>query len=485
MRAMDPSSPRHGLAGTPMVVTGKALTALGSRFAFYGRCSTEDHQDPVTSRAWQWDQASMATAGHGLIVAEYFDVDHSRTLPWGQRPMAAALLAEIAKPDRRFDAIVIGEPQRAFYDAQFATTYPVFRHYGVELWVPEVGGLFDAENEAHAMTMAMFGILAKAEITRTRRRVRVSMGALTRIQGRYMGGRPPYGYLLADAGPHPHPHQRSLGARLHRLEVDPVAAPIVRRIFALRLDGNSLERICTILDQEGIACPSAHDQNRNQHRDALHWQKTTVLQILTNERYTGIQVWNKSSKTEVLLDVTNPGLSHRTTFRPNPTEEWIYSETDAHPPIISTADYLRVQAIRGTRSDAVAEYRLRGLIVCAACGHRMEGSSNNGLLYYRCRRADGHTADGLPRTVYVREALIATHLAQLITAALLGPEQTDSEALTIPPTLTDQASLLRELGLRISYDAAGHTFSIDSTYGTIAVATETPKKNDYKIEEIL
>ena len=104
----------------------------------------------------------MATAGHGLIVVEYFDIDHSRTLPWGQRPMAAALPAEIAKPDGPFDAIVIGEPQRAFYDAQFATTCPVFRHYGVELWVPEVVGLFDAEDEAHAMAMAMFGILAAA-----------------------------------------------------------------------------------------------------------------------------------------------------------------------------------------------------------------------------------------------------------------------------------------------------------------------------------
>lgn len=73
----------------------------------------------------------------------------------------------------------------------------------------------------------------------------------------------------------------------------------------------------------------------------------------------------------------------------------------------------------------------------------------------------------------------------MITAALLGPKQTDNEAPTIPPTLTDQASLLRELGLRISYDAAGYTFSVDSTYGAIAVATETAKQNGYKTEEIL
>ena len=44
------------------------------RFAFYGRVSTEDWQDPVTSRARQLQQAMMLTAGHGVIVAEFFDI---------------------------------------------------------------------------------------------------------------------------------------------------------------------------------------------------------------------------------------------------------------------------------------------------------------------------------------------------------------------------------------------------------------------------
>jgi len=39
------------------------------RFAFYGRVSTEDWQDPVTSRARQLAQAAMLVAGYGTIVA--------------------------------------------------------------------------------------------------------------------------------------------------------------------------------------------------------------------------------------------------------------------------------------------------------------------------------------------------------------------------------------------------------------------------------
>jgi hypothetical protein len=63
------------------------------RFAFYGRVSTEDWQDPVTSRARQLQQAVMLTAGHGTIVAEFFDAGESRILPWTRRPQAAALVA--------------------------------------------------------------------------------------------------------------------------------------------------------------------------------------------------------------------------------------------------------------------------------------------------------------------------------------------------------------------------------------------------------
>ena len=47
--------------------------ASGLRFALYGRVSTEDYQDPATSRAWQLLAAQALVSGHGRIVAEFFD----------------------------------------------------------------------------------------------------------------------------------------------------------------------------------------------------------------------------------------------------------------------------------------------------------------------------------------------------------------------------------------------------------------------------
>ena len=58
------------------------------------------------------------------------------------------------------------------------------------------------------------------------------MAAQAKDEGRFLGGRPPYGYLIADAGPHPNPAKAADGKRLHKLDLDPEAAPVVRRIYA-------------------------------------------------------------------------------------------------------------------------------------------------------------------------------------------------------------------------------------------------------------
>ena len=173
------------------------------RIAFYGRVSTEDWQDPESSRARQLQQAVMLTAGRGVIAAEFFDAEQSRVLSWARRPQAAALVAQLADPDRGWDAIVVGEYERAFYGSQYASMAPLFEHYGVSLWMPEVGGRVDWHAEDHEQTMLALGLSSKREVTRTRIRVRTAMAAQTLEQGRYLGGRPPYGYRLGDAGPHP------------------------------------------------------------------------------------------------------------------------------------------------------------------------------------------------------------------------------------------------------------------------------------------
>jgi site-specific DNA recombinase len=246
----------------------------------------------------------------GLITQEFFDIGLSRSLPWKRRPAASALLGAFKRPERGFTAVVIGEPARAFYGNQFSLTFPLFVHYGIQLWVPEVGGPVDPGSEAHDLVMSMYGGMSKGERTRIKIRVRSAMAAQAATDGRFLGGRPPYGYRLVDAGPHPNPSKAAIGQRLHRLEPDPVTAPVVQRIFAEYLTGHGLHAIAEGLTRDHILSPSASDPGRNRHRSGTAWSKSAIRAILANPRYTGHQVWNRQRRDEVLIDVDDVALGH-------------------------------------------------------------------------------------------------------------------------------------------------------------------------------
>jgi len=81
----------------------------GTQSAFYGRCSTEDNQDPKTSRAWQRENAEKFIGpGGGSIVEDYFDVGQSRSVTWDRRPAGSQLLAALKDPGRSWN--VAGTP---------------------------------------------------------------------------------------------------------------------------------------------------------------------------------------------------------------------------------------------------------------------------------------------------------------------------------------------------------------------------------------
>ena len=392
------------------------------RFVFYGRVSTEDWQDPATSRARQREQAEALVRGHGVIVDEFFDVGESRTVAWARRPQAAALVAQLTDPGRGWDAIVIGEYERAFYGSQYAAMAPLFEHYGTQLWMPETGGQVDYQSEHDEKTMTVLGLSSKREITRTSIRVRTAMAAQTREQGRYLGGRPPYGYRLADAGPHPNKAHAAWGRRAHRLDSDPATAPTVRWIFAQRLAGHSVARIARALNEAGMPCPSAADPGRNTHRTGARWTLGTVTTILENPRYTGRQVWNRQRTDTELADPANVTLGHKPVQRWNLPDGWVISHRPAHPALVSEDDFVAAQDINASRGPVpqdepvLRRYLLAGLLACGLCGRRMESAWSNGKAAYRCRhgRTSAMAPDpSWPKNTYIREDKLLPHLPAL------------------------------------------------------------------------
>jgi site-specific DNA recombinase len=132
--------------------------------------SIADFQEPESSRRWQRDVAEDLVAGHGRIVAAFFDSDRSRRLPWCDRPEAAALSRSLADPDRGFDAVVVGEYERAFYGDQILTLLPAFEEQGVQLWLPEAHGPVDLKDSTHRALLMLLGAQSKREVLRARSR---------------------------------------------------------------------------------------------------------------------------------------------------------------------------------------------------------------------------------------------------------------------------------------------------------------------------
>lgn len=431
------------------------------KFAFYGRVSTEDQQDPQSSRNWQLVRSRALIEPHGgQIEAEFFDIGLSRSLPWKRRPQASALLASFANPARGFSSVVVGEPARAFSGNQFGLTFPVFVHYGIELWVPEVGGRVDPGSDAHDLVMSLYGGMSKGERNRIKVRVHSAMAAQAASEGRFLGGRPPYGYRLVATGPHPNPGKAAVGQMQHKLEPDPATSAIVARIFAEYLGGSGLAAIADGLTREGVLCPSAYDPARNSHRSGVAWSKSAIRAILLNPRYTGHQVWNRQRKDEVLIDVDDVAQGHETVMRWNRESDWIWSPEIAHTPLISAETYQRTRQMMATKQPQQAArrpratqrlYLLRSLIFCGLCNRRMEGSWNNGLAHYRCKASTQRvteTTTGHPKSLYVREDDVLAPLDRWL-ASVFDPDRVDDtaaalEAASEDPTLKARQEAARE-----------------------------------------
>lgn len=434
---------------------------MSLRFAFYGRVSTEDAQDPEASRSWQKRRALDLISPHGgVLVSDYFDVGQSRSLPWKRRPEASRLLADVTGRDRRFDAVVIGEPARAFYGPQFALTFPVLTHYGVGLWVPEVGGAVDPGSEAHDLVMTLFGGMSKGERARIQMRVRTAMSALAQDTSRYLGGRPPYGYRLVDAGPHPNPAKANLGQRLHRLEPDPVTSPVVERIYRMYADGSGLRYIAQRLTDDGVPSPSQYDPARNRHRDPRGWSHSAIRAILDNPAYAGVRVWGKQEKYEILVNPDDVAAGYETRMRWRDQADWIAPDRRTHEALVTDdlaqAVRLRIQARRGPglvcSRESTVPYALRGLLYCAACGRRMQGAARVGKritrILYRCELGKSRSVPidlrDHPRTVYLREDAVTSRLDEWI-ASLADPDDLARGQEVDPVAGAGYAALQRQL----------------------------------------
>ena len=413
-----------------------------ARLLAYARTSTADQQNPEESLRWQLEAARALIAGRAEIVAVAHNKDTSRSLPWSQRKEAAAILKQLEDPRRPWTGIVVGEPQRAFGDTgQVQIVLAKLAHYDVAFWVPELGGPVDPSSEIHDIILSLFGGLSRAERNRLRVRVKTSMRAMA-PEGRYLGGRPPYGYQLVRTGvPHPNPEKARQGVELTKLAVDPETSEVVRQIFAWRANGLGFRAIASRLTGDGVPCPSSADRERNPHRLGRAWSVNAVRAIVINPKYKGTQAYGRYHKVERLRDVDNPAAGHVTREVPSRHDDvvtiagivesiidegtWQAAQPGTCPSRPGPSPDRPARRAGSHAPPTESRYALRGLLLCAACGRRMQGNQiSRGhaepRVGYRCVYRDEYPGDhGHPRSIFVAEARIVPVLDDWLGAAQL------------------------------------------------------------------
>ena len=170
--------------------------------------------------------------------------------------------------------------------------------------------------------------------------------------------------------------------------VDPEAAAVVKRIFAMTVEGYGPYQIATKLKEDKILIPSAYLAQRGEgvnksktFKDVYGWGSSTVVNMLKKHEYLGHTINFKTRKH------FKDKKSHYV-----PMDEWTIFE-NTHEAIIDQETFDLVQKIRGNvrrYPDGWGEAApLTGLLYCADCGGKMYvHRTNNGkrISQYTCSK---------------------------------------------------------------------------------------------------
>ena len=315
--------------------------------ALYARVSS-DRQDVDLSVAAQLRALRDYAQRNGYLVAREY-VDEAESGRIADRPQFSRMLDEASKPEAPFKEILVWKFSRFTRKREHAVAFKsMLRRRGVRVVsITEqaddtptgklLEAIIESVDEFYSENLAQ-------EVTRGMREAA--------SRGFWMTTYAPYGYkrVYVQDGPKKRP----------KLELNPPADAVVRRIFDMVLQGKSILDVTKTLNAEGI--PTTNGKK---------WLKTTIHTMLDNEAYTGTLVW---------------GAKARDGAPPVRVE-------NAHAAIVSQRDFQRARKLLASRAPrkmnprrASSPYLLSGLVKCETCGKAMTAAEakSGRYTYYIC-----------------------------------------------------------------------------------------------------
>ena len=203
----------------------------------------------------------------------------------------------------------------------------------------------------------------------------------------YAIGCPPYGYMYAEDR--------------KKWIIDDEAAEVVKRIFSMRLQGDSVNKIAEVLKRDKILIPSMYADRKGLRKAAKKvplgeyiWHHRTITKILQNPAYVGdvinFKTYSKSFKLKARLE--------------NSKENWEVHK-NAHENIIDRNDFEKVQTTFGDtkyrKPKHIEKNMFAGFLKCSDCGANLNYKfthDNPDNHYFSCK--NNRVGNGLCKTTH-------------------------------------------------------------------------------------
>lgn len=325
-----------------------------NRVALYARFSSDNQR--TESIDAQIRAMTAYCQDHNFVIVKTY-IDEARSATTDRRPSFQQMIADSA--NRTFDVLLVHKLDRFSRNRYDSAIYKrELRKNGVSVY--SVLENLDNSPESVIMESVLEG-MSEYYSQNLAREVMKGMRE-TALQCKHTGGKPPLGY--------------DIDPETKKLVINSQEAETVRLIYEMYSNGQGYSAILKRLHEEGRKTKNGND-----------FQKNSLYSILTNGKYQGTYIYNRSA--------AKSGLGTRNTHQSKSAED-IIAVDGGCPQIVDSDTFIKVQKRiagnrhAGGRGNAKNHYLLSGKVYCKECGRAMVGntrrSGRNKEIYitYRC-----------------------------------------------------------------------------------------------------
>ena len=322
------------------------------RVALYARFSSDNQrQESITFQLRIMHE--YCKQQHWQVVATY--TDEARSATTDNRPQFQLMIADSSK--KIFDTVLVMKLDRFSRNRIDSAIYKQ-RLKKNNVALRSVMERIDDSPESVMMESVLEGM--SEYFSKNLSRLVTAGMYETALQCKHTGGCPPLGYDVGE--------DRKLVINKHEAEA-------VKIIFEMFSEGHGYSEIISYLNENGYTTKRGRIFGKN-----------SLCEILRNEKYTGVFVFNKAAS-------RNDSICNNHAYK---TNDHIIRVEGGCPAIISKTLFEKVQRIKAKnrrnsgRYHSKEFYLLTGKVFCGMCGKRIQGNlryageRKNRLSTYRC-----------------------------------------------------------------------------------------------------